>query len=64
MRQHQASWDRGFADSMAGRRYPAGIDALSYASGYLEGNARRREIDAVNKSSTGKALLFRDKRKR
>jgi hypothetical protein len=56
--------DRGFADALARKpaRYPGGIDALSYASGFVEGNARRREIEAANNTSAGKVLLFRDKR--
>jgi hypothetical protein len=66
LRQHQASWDEGLADGMAGEpaKYLAGLDALTYASGYVKGKARRREIDAVNERSAGKVLLFWNKRKR
>jgi hypothetical protein len=37
---------------------------VSYAGGYVEGQEKRREIDAVNERSAGEILLFRDKRKR
>jgi hypothetical protein len=35
---------------MAGKpvKYRAGMDALSYSTGYVQGQARRREINAVN----------------
>jgi hypothetical protein len=43
IRQDKLSWNRGRADAMAGApsKCPKGLDALSYASGYIEGEAQR-----------------------
>ena len=37
------SWNKGRADAMSGApsKCPKGLDALSYASGYIEGQAQR-----------------------
>jgi hypothetical protein len=43
IRQDKLSWNKGRADAMRGApsKCPKGLDALSYASGYIEGQARR-----------------------
>jgi hypothetical protein len=66
MRQHQPSWDRASRTAWPARCWQtrAAWKHCPNASGYIEGNARRREIDAVNGRSAGKILLFRDKRNR
>ena len=43
IRQDKLSWNQGRADAMRGApsKCPKGLDALSYASGYIEGEAQR-----------------------
>jgi hypothetical protein len=43
IRQDKLSWNKGRADAMSGApsKCPKGLDALAYASGYVEGKAQR-----------------------
>jgi hypothetical protein len=43
IRQDKLSWNKGRADAMRGApsKCPKGLDKLSYASGYIEGQAQR-----------------------
>jgi hypothetical protein len=48
----ERSWNRGRADGMRGvpAKCPKVMDALSYASGYIEGALAKYTIRAVDKS--------------
>ena len=52
IRQDKLSWNKGRADAMRGApsKCPKGLDALSYASGYIEGEAQRakRPLRAIS----------------
>lgn len=45
------SWDAGFIDGEKGKPHnvPAGVDGLSYASGFIEGKAKRQKTLEVTK---------------
>jgi hypothetical protein len=45
IRQDKRSWDKGRLDAVHGRPHqcPDDCDALSYASGYIEGKAQRAD---------------------
>ena len=62
IRRHERSWNHGRADGMRGvpAKCPKGMDALSYASGYIEGKRAlaKYTIRSVDKSQEDRRLTL------
>jgi hypothetical protein len=61
VRQDKLSWSKGRADAIRGApsKCPRGLDALSYASGYIEGQAQRakRPLRVITSPKASKEAL-------